>query len=214
MEAEIVPELEDLQEQQGGQEAPLQLELELDQVMRVTPIIISGLDLLGLIIVLVNKPGTGPSGSAVGGVGPGGVAVGGTGGRGPALGAGGLPLGAGGMKPGKSQLFLWKLCPKPIQSYHHDAIFKMFLYVSRRLCCWWIWTFTHWRSAALISAISSKPKQMKQAVLTAWVFSPSGIRYPTGAGAGQGALKPGKGSANFQEYSPVDLNVSKFVHSF
>lgn len=110
MEAEIVPELEDLQEQQGEQEALLQLELELDQVMQdtqKTPIIISGQHLLCLIIIFVNKTGTGPSGSAVGGVGPGGVAVGGTGGRGPALGAGGLPLGAGGigaLKPGKSQL--------------------------------------------------------------------------------------------------------------
>lgn len=169
--------------------------------MQVTPFIISGHCLLCLIILFVNKPGTGPSGSAVGGVGPGGVAVGGAGGRGPAPGAGVLPLGAGGIKPGKSQLcarvsldVLSEANTVILQRCH----FLNVLYVSRRLCCWWwIWTFTNWRSVTLIGAILSKSKQMKQTVLTARVFPPSGIRYPTGAGVGQGALKPGKGSTNF-----------------
>lgn len=37
----------------------------------------------------------------------------------------------------------------------------------------------------------------KKNLLTALVLFPLGIRYPTGAGVGQGALKPGKGLTNF-----------------
>lgn len=35
------------------------------------------------------------------------------------------------------------------------------------------------------------------------IFHLSGIRYPTGAGVGQGAGKPGKGSINCQLNAPL-----------
>lgn len=153
----------------------------------------SGRKLFCLIINLfITKTAAVPGGS---GVGPGGGPVVGPGGRGPGVGPGGYPFGAGGtgmFKPGKSELqarFFQRFCPESTQSYYSDVIFL----ISHRLWCWWIWCFTDWRYAIVFIIIQVQYSIIKT-LLSAFAFFPLGLRYPTGAG--QGALKQGKGSTN------------------
>lgn len=53
-------------------------------------------------------------------------------------------------------LFLKRFCPKATGSH---SIYVIFFYISHRLWCWWIWSFTNWRYATIMITTYIKLKQ-------------------------------------------------------